>query len=87
MPRIQGVDIPNDKPTFIALQYLYGVGSHLAFEICHAVGVDPQAGELELGMGDDGWHGVDADGARGPLDDSDRHVLVLLPSELRGVVK
>jgi len=49
MPRIQGVDIPNDKPTYIALQYLYGVGSHLAFEICHAVGIDPQRKARELG--------------------------------------
>ena len=26
MPRLLGVDIPPDKPTFISLQYLYGVG-------------------------------------------------------------
>ena len=25
MPRILGVDIPNDKPTHIALRYLYGI--------------------------------------------------------------
>lgn len=26
MPRIQGVDIPNDKFVYISLSYLYGVG-------------------------------------------------------------
>ncbi len=26
MPRLLGVDIPNDRPTFISLTYLYGVG-------------------------------------------------------------
>ncbi|HEY4258500.1 MAG TPA: 30S ribosomal protein S13 [Schlesneria sp.] len=48
MPRIQGVDIPSDKPTFIALQYLFGVGPHVAFEICHSVGIDPQRKSREM---------------------------------------
>ena len=48
MPRIQGVDIPSDNPTFIALQYLYGVGPHVAFEICHSVGIDPQRKSREM---------------------------------------
>lgn len=26
MPRIAGVDLPNEKPTWIALTYLYGIG-------------------------------------------------------------
>lgn len=26
MPRIAGVDIPNDKPIWISLRYIYGVG-------------------------------------------------------------
>ena len=30
MPRIQGVDIPNDKPAYISLGYLYGIGRHTA---------------------------------------------------------
>jgi len=30
MPRILGVDIPNDKPTHISLRYLYGIGPTLA---------------------------------------------------------
>ena len=35
--------------------------------------VDPQAGELEVGVGDDGGHGVDADGPGRPLDHTLRH--------------
>ena len=30
MPRILGVDIPNDKPTHISLRYIYGIGPTLA---------------------------------------------------------
>ena len=29
MPRLLGVDIPNEKRIEIALQYIYGVGAHL----------------------------------------------------------
>ncbi len=48
MPRVLGVDIPNDKPTVIALQYLYGVGPRVARELCHKTGVDPHARAREL---------------------------------------
>ena len=41
MPRVAGVDIPNDKPTLIALTYIYGIGRALAGEICRKVEVDP----------------------------------------------
>jgi hypothetical protein len=37
------------------------------------VGVDPQTDQLQVGMGGDGGHGVDADRASGPLDDSVAH--------------
>ena len=40
MPRIQGVDIPNDKPIFISLTYLYGVGRATAIKICRTLGID-----------------------------------------------
>ena len=43
MPRILGVDVPNDKPTYIALTYLYGVGTVTAISLCYQLGVDPQA--------------------------------------------
>jgi small subunit ribosomal protein S13 len=42
VPRLMGVDIPNDKPTFISLRYLKGVGDKIALELCHKAGVDPQ---------------------------------------------
>lgn len=40
MPRIQGVDIPNDRPTYISLTYLYGIGRHTAISICRQLGID-----------------------------------------------
>ena len=48
MPRIVGVDIPNDKPTFIALRYIYGIGPTLAKSICEQAQIDIQirAGKL-----------------------------------------
>jgi len=41
MPRILGVDIPNDKRTVIALQYIYGIGPHLSVVLCEQTGIDP----------------------------------------------
>ncbi len=48
MPRIVGVDIPNNKPVFIALRYIYGIGPKSANDICEKVGLEPQvrAGKL-----------------------------------------
>ncbi len=40
MPRILGVDVPNDKKTIISLTYLYGVGPYVAREVCDKAGVD-----------------------------------------------
>ena len=40
MPRLLGVDIPNDRKTVISLTYLYGVGSQTARDLCHKAGVD-----------------------------------------------
>jgi small subunit ribosomal protein S13 len=34
MPRVAGVDIPNDKPAWIALRYIHGIGPKSAREIC-----------------------------------------------------
>ncbi len=48
MPRLMGVDIPNDKPTVIALTYLYGVGPRVARDLCHRCKIDPQRGAREL---------------------------------------
>ena len=41
MPRLLGVDIPNDKPIVISLQYLYGVGQKTARDLCHKAGILP----------------------------------------------
>jgi len=41
MPRVAGVDIPNDKPTVISLQYIYGIGAKLAADICRKTNIEP----------------------------------------------
>lgn len=33
MPRIAGIDVPNDKPVWIALTYIQGIGPHLSRQI------------------------------------------------------
>lgn len=48
MPRIQGVDIPSDKPTHIALRYLQGIGPTLAMRLCEQANLDPQRRAREL---------------------------------------
>ncbi len=48
MPRILGVDIPNDRPTSVSLTYLYGVGPKTARELCQKAGVDPVKRAREL---------------------------------------
>ncbi|MEM9702455.1 MAG: 30S ribosomal protein S13 [Planctomycetota bacterium] len=49
MPRIQGVDIPNDKPAYISLTYLYGIGRHTAIQICEQLDLDPRLKAGEIG--------------------------------------
>ena len=48
MPRIVGVDVPNDKPAFIAFTYIHGIGRHSAKRIIEEMGIDPnlRAGKL-----------------------------------------
>ena len=48
MPRILGVDLPNDKPTHIALRYIYGIGPTLALEVCEKARIDPLRRAKEL---------------------------------------
>jgi small subunit ribosomal protein S13 len=48
MPRLLGVDIPNDRPTVVSLTYIYGVGPKIARDLCHKAGVNPQARAREL---------------------------------------
>jgi small subunit ribosomal protein S13 len=42
MPRLLGVDVPNDKPVYISLTYLYGIGQTTAMEVCSKLSIDPQ---------------------------------------------
>ena len=48
MPRIVGVDVPNNKPLWIALTYIHGVGRHVSDIIIKEAKVDRaiQAGRL-----------------------------------------
>lgn len=48
MPRILGVDLPNSKPTYVALTYLYGVGRVRAIEICFQLKIDFQKKASEM---------------------------------------
>ncbi len=48
MPRIQGVDIPNDRHTYISLTYLYGIGRATAISICRQLGIDLNKKAKEL---------------------------------------
>ena len=48
MPRILGVDIPNDKRTLISLQYIYGIGPYLSSSLCARTGIDPDKRARDL---------------------------------------
>ncbi len=41
MPRILGVDIPNNKKLEYSLQYIYGIGPHRAKRVLAETGLDP----------------------------------------------
>ena len=48
MPRVIGVDIPNNKRLEIALTYVFGVGRPTSARVCQELGLDPgmKAGDL-----------------------------------------
>jgi len=48
MPRIVGVDIPNNKPAWIALTYIHGIGKYSAGRILAEAGISAsvRAGKL-----------------------------------------
>jgi small subunit ribosomal protein S13 len=48
MPRIQGVDIPPDKPTHISLRYIRGLGPTTSIQVCDKLHIDPQRRAKEL---------------------------------------
>lgn len=43
MPRISGVDIPDNKPIRISLRYIYGIGPKIADRIVKEANLDGQA--------------------------------------------
>jgi small subunit ribosomal protein S13 len=48
MPRILGVDIPNDKKTLYSLRYIYGIGPSLSQQLCERAAVDPEKRARDL---------------------------------------
>jgi small subunit ribosomal protein S13 len=48
MPRISGVDIPSDKPIWISLTYLFGIGRTNSRAILREAGIDGQRRAKEL---------------------------------------
>ena len=48
MPRIAGVDIPNDKQIIFALTYIHGIGRHLSGEILKEAQINQDLKAKEL---------------------------------------
>jgi small subunit ribosomal protein S13 len=48
MARIEGVDLPRNKPVWIALTYIYGVGQASARQIVKKAGVEPMTRVFQL---------------------------------------
>jgi small subunit ribosomal protein S13 len=48
MPRIMGVDIPNEKRIEMSLQYIYGVGPYRAKQILSETNVNPDTRARDL---------------------------------------
>jgi small subunit ribosomal protein S13 len=52
MPRLLGVDIPNNRQIVISLTYLYGVGPATARELCRKAGIDSTTRARDLSESD-----------------------------------
>ncbi|MFC1646188.1 30S ribosomal protein S13 [Candidatus Omnitrophota bacterium] len=48
MPRILGVDIPNEKRIDVSLTYLYGIGKKVSLEILKDANVEPSKRSKDL---------------------------------------
>jgi small subunit ribosomal protein S13 len=48
MARIAGIDLPKDKPIWVALQSIYGIGTTSSQRILAAAGIDPGLRVKEL---------------------------------------
>lgn len=49
MARIEGVDLPRNKPVWIALTYIYGIGQTRSKEIVAKAEIDPMTRVFQLG--------------------------------------
>jgi small subunit ribosomal protein S13 len=52
MPRLLGVDIPNNRQIVISLTYLYGVGPATARELCRKAGITASTRARDLSESD-----------------------------------
>jgi small subunit ribosomal protein S13 len=52
MPRVIGIDIPDNKRLEISLTYLFGIGLHLSNEIIAKLGLDPDMRAQKLTQDD-----------------------------------
>ena len=41
MARIAGIDLPNNKKGYVGLTYIFGIGTHSAYEILEKAGINP----------------------------------------------
>ena len=48
MPRIAGIDIPDNKPARISLRYIYGIGPYQAEIVLEKCGIDGQMRAKDL---------------------------------------
>ncbi len=52
MPRVIGIDIPDNKRLEISLTYIFGIGRHRALEIISKLGFDPGVRAHKLSQDD-----------------------------------
>jgi small subunit ribosomal protein S13 len=52
MARIAGVNIPDQKHTWISLTYIFGIGRTRAYEICGKAGIEPTVKVRDLSEAD-----------------------------------
>jgi len=48
MPRIAGIDVPNEKPIWVALTYIHGIGPYLSRQILKEAGITETLRAKEL---------------------------------------
>ena len=52
MPRVIGIDIPDNKRLIISLTYIYGIGNKIAAEVIEKLGLDPNMRAKNLTQND-----------------------------------